>query len=187
MTGRFEKVFQKYKNGVLGPANVVYNGYYNDNNFYMNFLDQFWFEREVHGLSLIKNKEYAPSILSVDNTKKQITFKWGNSLNHMLEHNTAPIDYKDQVKEILTDLVSNNIYKINIYPWTFFVLDNKVKIMDMYAHTMPQEEIPYTLLENIINNENRFIFKNNLLDVKATYQKTLDYEKEFWPEEFLNG
>lgn len=187
MTARSEKVFQKYKNGILGPANVVYNGYYDDDKFYMNFLDKFWFEREVHGLYLIKNKDYAPNVLSVDSTKKQIIFQWGDSLNHMLEHNTAPIDYKNQVKQILADLINNSIYKINVYPWTFFVLDNKVKIMDMYAYTTPQEEIPYNLLENIINNDDRFIFKNNMLDVKATYQKTLEYEKEFWPEEFLNG
>ena len=186
LTARFTK-FQKYKNGILGPANAVYDGYYNNNKFYMNFSNQFWFEREVRGLHLIKDKEYAPTLLLVDNIKNQIVFEWGESLNHTLEHNTFPLDYKDQVKSILSDLVDNCIYKINTYPWTFFILDGKVKVMDMYGGVMLKENISYHLLENIINDTDRFIFKNNMLDVKSTYQKTLEYEKQFWPEEFLNG
>jgi len=181
------KIFQKYKNGILGPANAVYNGFYDEKRFYMQFSDQFWFERELHGLDLIKDKEYAPQIIHIDFNNYEIVFTWGESLNHALEHGTAPLDYKEQVKEILTDLVQNSIYKINSYPWTFFVVNNKVQVMDAYACTTTDEQIPYNLIENIINDSNRFIFKDGMLDVKATYQKTLEYEKEFWPEEFLNG
>jgi len=181
------QIFQKYKNGILGPANAVYNGYFDQSKFYMQFSDQFWFERELVGLDLIKNKHYSPEIISIDSTQNEITFIWGESLNHALEHGTAPTDYKEQVKAILDDLVNSSIYKINTYPWTFFVLNNKIKIMDTYACTTEDENIPYSLVENIINDSNRFIFKDDILDVKATYQKTLEYEKEFWPEEFLNG
>jgi len=181
------KIFQKYKDGILGPANAVYNGYYDDQYFYMQFSEQFWFERELQCLNLLVDKPYTPQIVHIDLTQKEITFEWGESLNHALEHGTAPKDYKEQVKEILNDLVNSGVYKINTYPWTFYIVDDKIKVMDTYACTLEKEEIPYSLVENIINDSNRFIFKDNLLDVKATYQKTLEYEKEFWPEEFLNG
>lgn len=181
-----KRIFQKYKNGILGPANAVYNAFYDDNYYYMQFNDRFWYDRELHGLSLIASKYYAPNI-NIDESKLLITFDWGISLNHALEHNTAPDDYKEQVTAILEDLVSNNIYKINAYPWTFFVIDGQVKLMDCYACTTLEDEIPFSLIEDIINDNNRFIFKDNMLDVKETYKKTLEYEKEFWPEEFLNG
>ena len=181
------KIFQKYKDGILGPANAVYNGYYDSDTFYMEFKDQFWFERELNCLELLQGKYYSPQLKHINIVDKQITFEWGESLNHALEHGTAPSNYKEQVKAILEDLVNSGIYKINTYPWTFFVIDDKIKVMDAYACTLTKEQIPYSLVENIINDSNRFIFKDNMLDVKATYQKTLEYEKEFWPEEFLNG
>ena len=182
-----KQIFQKYKDGILGPANAVYNAFYDDECYYMQFNDRFWYDRELHGLSLIAGKHYAPQNISTNNKERLITFNWGISLNHALEHNTAPVDYKEQVIAILDDLVNNNIYKINTYPWTFYVINNQVKLMDCYACTTTTEEIPFSLIENIINDSNRFIFKDNMLDVKATYKKTLEYEKEFWPEEFLNG
>lgn len=181
------KIFQKYKDGILGPANAVYKGYYDNNKFYMQFSDQFWFDREINGLNLVAKKEYAPEVYSFDKTTNEIIIEWGESLNHALEHGTAPIDYMQQVKDILNNLVENSIYKINTYPWTFFVINNKIKIMDTYACVSEEDKIPYSLIENIINDSNRFIFKDGFLDVKATYQKTLEYEKQFWPEEFLNG
>jgi hypothetical protein len=184
------KHFQKYSlNGYLCKSNAVYYAEHDDNTFFMNFLHPYFFSRELQGLSLVKNKDYCPEIISIDPKNLQITFKWyQSSLNHLLNNNSKlPIDWKEQIKFIVSDLENSGILKINCYPHTFYVKENKIHIMDLYACSFKKEIIKYEDFGYIINDFNRFKFVNGILDVESTYNYTIKNNCGFWPEDFLNG
>jgi hypothetical protein len=179
------KKFQKYSNdGKLCTANAVYDALYDSEYYYMNFYESYWFEKELEGLEKIKKKSYSPEIVSINPQKLQIIIKWYDSnLNHLFFKNEVlPKNWKEQINEILLDLKSNNIYKINTYPHTFFIKNNQIKIIDLYACTDP-------ILEKhaikIINDKNRFRFENGLLDIKFTYDYTVKHQSQYWPEIFI--
>lgn len=180
--------FKKYVDGNLCQATPIYNGYYNDETFVMKFHDCFWFNQEVRGLGLVSNKPYSPEILSVDALSKEIKFKWyDTNLNHIFNFNRKlPADWKQQIKVILKDLENAGLYKLNIYPHTFYVKNDKIHIMDLHACLCYDDKIEQKSIENIINDKNRFMFDNGILNIKEAYNYTLENNVGNWPEGSLN-
>lgn len=181
------KKFQKYsKEGLLCNANAVYDAFVDDDFYYMNFYEAYWFEKELQGLKKIEGKKYGPEICLVKPDILQIVIKWyGTNLNHLFfEKNYIPIDWREQINEILRDLESEEIYKINIYPHTFYTKDNQFKILDLYGCADPLHEI---YLEKIINDNDRFKFTKGVLDFKFTYNYTIEHQSNYWPEVFIHA
>jgi len=179
------KLFQKYSDdGYLCKPNAVYDAYVDNDFYYMNFYEDYFFKRELEGLNLIANKLYSPEVISVDENNLIIKIKWYDSnLNHLLyKKESIPDDWKEQINSILKDLISMNIYKVNIYPHTFYVKENKIKILDLYACS---SRIHYDKIKDIINDKNRFFFKNGFLHTKKTFEYTVKKQKEYWTESFI--
>jgi hypothetical protein len=181
-------LFKKYIDGNLCQATPIYNGYYNDEVFVMKFKNVFWFNQEVRGLGLVSNKPYAPEVLSVNALNKEIKFKWYNSnLNHLFHFNTnIPTNWKQQIKAILKDLENVGLYKLNIYPHTFYVKNSKIHIMDLHACLCYDDIIEESSTESVINDKNRFQFENSVLNIKNTYNYTIEHNIGNWPGNFLN-
>lgn len=178
-------LFEKFSSdGYLCPATPVYSGYYNDNIFKMCFKDKLWFDAEVKGIEHLSNKLYIPEVLNVDYDNYVIEFKWYNtSINHLLHLNKPlPNNYLDQIRSILKDLESSNIYKINLYPHTFYLKGSQVHIMDLYACISSDDIILEKDIGSIINDKERFKFVDGILDLKYTYNYTLKHNVGDWPE-----
>ena len=154
------KPFFKFSNGYACEATPLYKGSYDNSVFVMSYKDQYWFDLEVRGIKLLEDKSYSPEIISIDPAQRKITFKWyDTNLNHMLHYNKPlPKDWTNQVKEILEDLEKSNIFKLNIYPHSFYLK----------------------------NDKNRFLINDNLLDIKHAYNYTIKHNIGEWPEDFLN-
>lgn len=179
--------FKKYIDGNACQATPIYDGFYDDEKFVMKFKNSFWFNQEVRGIGLTCHKPYAPEIISINPLDKEIIFKWYNSnLNHLFHFNAElPNDWQEQIKGILADLESSGLYKLNIYPHTFYVKDSKIHIMDLHACLCYNDEINQDAIGNVINDKNRFQFKNNILDIKDTYNYTIKENVGNWPGNFF--
>jgi len=178
------KILEKYFDGVLGPLSDLYEATYNDSCLFVQFKDRFWFDQELAYYNLLKDKPYCYELLDVDHSKLLMSFKHeGENLSHVM-HENKPIelDYKNSVKEILCDLENEGIRKINIYPWTFFIQDGKLKTCDLYGCTTNSTLISEHRLTDIINDTQRFSFVDGYLDCQATYNYTLEHSDHYWPE-----
>ncbi len=202
------KNFYKYQQGPT-IANIVYeplvssdnnvfcmnwnHNKYFENNTMTEELYSFWFDREVKYLLQLKNKSYIPEVLDVDYKKRKIKFRWYNkSLNWMLinnEINQIP-DWKEKIKSIKEDLEQNKIYKINMYPHTFYFDDkNEAHCMDMYGCTDNASKfLEVSYLKPLITSDrfDKFI-TNNQLDTHELYKETIKTNYAEWPGDFLNA
>lgn len=175
-------LFQKYEDGKLCKANSVYDPLCNDKIFRMTFNNNLWFEREKYWLTRLSRKSYVPEIVKIDDKKLIIDFKWYNkSLNHLIHFNQY---YNlNDVKSVIKDLEENGIYKLNIFPHTFFY-DNtgQIKTMDFYGCLSKNKNFSKNFIENIVNDKERFAFKKNYVDIIETYRRTKQKQLNYWPE-----
>jgi len=200
--------FYKFKGG-LAVTNMLYEPLVSDNKkiFCMNWnankyfdnmemtdeLYNYWFNQEVKYLFKLKNKKYIPEIINIDFSKRTITFRWyDKSLHWLLE--TRQIDtipnWQDKIKAIKDDLEKNNIYKINMYPHTFYFDDeDNAHIMDLYGCTdIDTKYLDVQFLKPLIRNDrfDKFI-TNNKLDTHELYKETIKTNYAEWPGDFLNA
>ena len=181
--------FFKYIDGKACQATPLYDGLYDHKQFLMPFKDQFWFDLEIKGINRLQNKFYSPTILNIDHQSLCISIDWENciNLNHAFYNGTRlPVDWKKQIKAIIKDLELSEIYRLNIYPHTFYLKNDKIYITDLYACLASNDLIQENKVTEIINNRDRFLFKDGYLDILYTYNYTIKNNVGQWPEDFLN-
>ena len=202
------KNFYKYKQGPA-VANMLYEPLvnedsnvfcmnWNSNNYFQNEsmtedLYNFWFDREVKYLLKLKNKTYCPEVLDIDYKKRKIKFRWYNkNLNALIENNEINKipNWQNKIKDIKQNLEQENIYKINMYPHTFYFDDkNEAHIMDLYGCTDKQTRyLNVEFLKPLIRTDrfNKFIVDNQL-DTHELYNETIRTNYAEWPGDFLNA
>lgn len=182
--------FKKYVDGMLCIATPIYKGLYDDKIFKMCFNEQSWFDAELRNINLLSSKYYAPNILNIDSSNKEITLDWKDAcnLNHAFHKaNNIPNDWLEQVKSIISDLEKSKVYKLNLYPHTFYVVNDKIHLMDLHACVLHNDTILEQDISSVINDRQRFKFVNGILDIQHTYNYTIKNNVGNWPEEFLNA
>ena len=200
--------FYKFKEG-LAVTNMLYEPLVSNNKkiFCMNWnankyfenmqmtdeLFNYWFNQEVKYLFKLKNKKYIPEIINIDYSKRTITFRWyDKSLHWLLKTRQIDIipNWQDKIKAIKDDLEKDNIYKINMYPHTFYFDDeDNAYIMDLYGCTDKQTRyLNAEFLKPLIRNDrfDKFI-TNNQLDTHELYNETIRTNYAEWPGDFLNA
>jgi hypothetical protein len=204
--------FYKHELGTLAVANMVYEPLispdknifkmnFNSNQYFVNpnMTDDFrqnWFSRETNYIEKLKNKPYAPEILNIDHRNRTIEFKWYDrslsKLIHTGEISAVP-NWQQQVKDILSDLLSMNIHKSNLYPHTFYLDDkNKVRMMDLYGCTGDEDRyVSKELLTSILFDPAHPRFAQSLVgelyDTFKLYELTVEMNYGNWPGDFLNA
>ena len=168
------------------------NKYYN-NKLMTEDLYQYWFEQEVKYLLRLKNKNYAPEVIDIDYSRRKIKFRWYNKNLNLLSNNNSIQDiddWQEKIKKIVEDLEQQNIYKINMYPHTFYFDDkDEAHCMDLYGCTDNSSRyLNIDYLRPLIQNErfDKFII-NNTLDTHKLYQETISTNYAQWPGDFLNA
>ena len=202
------KNFYKFKGG-LAVTNMLYEPLvtenkkifcmnWNKNNYYDNKemteeLYNFWFNQETRYLLKLKNKKYIPEILDIDYKKRKITFRWyDKSLNALIENNEINkiSNWQNKIKAIKDDLEKEKIYKINMYPHTFYFDDNnEAHIMDLYGCTdYSTRFLDIQFLKPLIRTDrfDKFII-NDQLDTHELYNETIKTNYAEWPGDFLNA
>jgi hypothetical protein len=204
--------FYKHELDTLAVANMVYEPLispdkdifkmnFNSNQYFVNpnMTDDFrqnWFSRETNYIEKLKNKPYAPEILNIDHRNRTIEFKWYDrslsKLIHTGEISAVP-NWQQQVKDILSDLLSMNIHKSNLYPHTFYLDDkNKVRMMDLYGCTGDEDRyVSKELLTSILFDPAHPRFAQSLVgelyDTFKLYELTVEMNYGNWPGDFLNA
>jgi hypothetical protein len=206
--------FYKYADGFdHAPANLIYEPFVssdkktfkmsfnnlNDyfwNKDYTDDLVQFYFSREVDFLNRLSDEDYTPEVLNIDYDKKEITFKWYDSninrIMHEKDIDEVCPDWKDQIKNIVKDLASKEIYKLNLYPHTFYIDDrNKVRMFDLYGCIDFEEPwIKDSYILPILGKDNTDRFLTNqedgMINLLGAYKYGIQNNAGNWPENFLN-
>ena len=200
--------FYKFKGG-LAVTNMLYEPLVSNNKkiFCMNWnpnkyfenkemtdeLYNYWFSREVMYLFILKNKNYIPEVINIDYKKRKITFRWYDKSLHWLlktrQINSIP-NWQDKIKAIKDDLEKDNIYKINMYPHTFYFDDeDNAHIMDLYGCTdVNTKYLDVKHLKPLIRNDrfDKFIVDDQL-DTHELYNETIRTNYAEWPGDFLNA
>ena len=150
--------FYKVRNGVHSTTNMLYtplvspNGdmmcmrwdkdspYQADNTKLTTDLIDFFFEREVKYIKLLEHFDWAPNIYEIDLTNKNIIIEWNketlNTILFVKEQNLNDVcpDWKDQIFQIVKDIVDYGYYKMALYPHCFFIdTRGKIKTFDFYG------------------------------------------------------
>lgn len=203
------KNFYKYDEYGSAVANMLYEPLVNEertvfcmnwnhNNYFHNpkmtdELLEFWFKREVKYLLLLRNKKYSPEILDIDYAGRKIKFRWyDKGLNYLIEKNEIESipSWKDKIRAIVKDLEQQGIYKINMYPHTFYFDDkDEAHCMDMYGCAdSKSKHLDTRYLEPLINSNrfDKFIVNGNL-DTHELYKETIKTNYANWPGDFLNA
>ncbi len=202
------KNFYKFKGG-LAVTNMLYEPLvstdkkifcmnWNANKYFDNVemtdeLYNYWFNQETRYLLKLKNKKYIPEILDIDYKKRKITFRWyDKSLNVLIENNEINKipNWQNKIKAIKDDLEKEKVYKINMYPHTFyFDNDNEAHIMDLYGCTDNATRfLDIQFLKPLIRTDrfDKFIV-NDQLDTHELYNETIKTNYAEWPGDFLNA
>jgi hypothetical protein len=181
----------KYYNDWPGPTSLVHTGELIENKLTLTFNDHTWFDRELKGIGMISDKEYSPNVLDVNVSKLSITVEHGINLNHALyEKIKLPENWKQQVLDVVKDLEESLIYKLNLYPHTFIFVNDKVKLIDLYACAGAHEKIKYNTIESLVqpSSKERFKFvKDEYLEIDKIYQYTKINNAGDWEGDMLNG
>jgi hypothetical protein len=150
------------------------------------------FNKELDYFSRIKHKPYAPEYIDV--AGQTIYIKWYNrGLSEMMYNNTIDnvLGWKDKVKAAVDDLEKEGLYKINLYPTTFYFDNNdNIRILDLFGFIDSTRFIPSDIVDAITGGEKKQRFTdvkvNNTYDGIQLYQNTKTSNYGEWPGDFLN-
>ena len=114
--------------------------YQSDNKELTEELLDFFFERELKYINIFKDKPWCPDIKEINISEKKIYIEWNKeTLNTILftpgrDLNKECPDWKEQIFEILKDVLDSGYYKMALYPHCFFIDTNgRIKTIDYYS------------------------------------------------------
>jgi hypothetical protein len=122
-----------------------------DNPKYPKDLVKSSFDREVRYLKKLSNYSWAPEVITIDENNLEIFFRWyDNDCRKRI-----PINFKDQLLQILIDLDYEKIYKPSFYPKYFYVDDlDHIRCFNFYtASDYNEQPINIEFYKPILNSD----------------------------------
>lgn len=175
--------------------NSPYQSY---NNRLTSQLVDFFFEREVRFLNLFKEQPWAPKIYEIDLANKKIFIEWNKeTVNDVVYGKDRNLDnefpnWKDQLYNILNDIVKSGFYKMALYPHCFFFdKDKNLKTFDFYSCISHEERyLEKKKIEGMLGKDSAPRFdeatSNGLIDFEVFFKRTLSTHLK-WPSDPLPG
>ena len=206
------KYFYKIVDGYPNTTNLLYtplvneigdvmcmwwdeNSPYQENTRLTSDLVNFFFEREVKYLTTFQGRPWVPKLLEVDLKARKIFIEWNKeTLNTIIftpgRHldNECP-DWKEQIFEILKDVLESGYYKMALYPHCFFIdTYGKIKSFDMYS--VIERDNPFIerkLIEGMIGEQSQGRFNDStssgIVNFEIFFKITLiDHLRKTWPD-----
>ena len=162
--------------------------------YYTKEMVKFLFEREVEYLTIFKDKPWAPRNITIDLEEQKIFFSWaGETCNQIVyggrSLDEALPDWKEQMFNIIKDIVDSGYYKTSLYPHCYYIDNGVLRTFDFYGCV--KRNNPYVQLENIQGmigetSGPRFAaaIKNNILNVEILFKEALQSWVK-WPDDVL--
>jgi hypothetical protein len=167
-----------------------------DRPYYTSELVKVFFQREVAHINIFKDYSWAPKILDIDEVKQQIFFEFpGFTCNNIIYGMTDKLedyasDWKEQIVEILKNIIDAGYYKMSLYPHCFFFDNGKLKTFDFYACI--ERSNPYLSEETIRGfrgKESSFRFvealSGGIIDFDIFFKQSLKNHIK-WPDNILS-
>ena len=189
-----------------GPSNLVYTPLVDPENtiMCMDFVNDYnyWFHdrlpkpltdrlynTELSYLSKLQKYDWAPKLLEVEEGRIFIEFSKPTINGIMYDikvQQKPPEDAVEQIFNICNDLKNEGIYKLSLYPHSFYVTGNKIKTIDFYSCIdMDDCVLPLSEIEPIIggNSQHRFTEASNehTIDFSVFFkQYMLEHSHNYW-------
>jgi hypothetical protein len=155
----------------------------------------FFFEREVKNLTAFQGKPWAPKLIDIDLNARKIFIEWNKeTLNTIMFTPGRDLDkecpnWKEQIFEILKDVLDSGYYKMALYPHCFFIdTTGNVKTFDMYS-TIERDNpfIERRLIEGMIGEQSQGRFNDStsdgVINFETFFKITLtDHLSKTWPD-----
>lgn len=108
-----------------------------DRPFYTEDVVNWFFENELKYINKFSSKSYAPEIIDINYSDKKIYLKWYHkSCNQIIysKKNWPEKNWRDSIKDIMVDQISEGIYKLTMYPHCHYI-DNtdNMRAIDWYG------------------------------------------------------
>lgn len=206
------KYFYKIVDGQPNTTNLLYtpmvnetgdvmcmlwdeNSSYQENTRLTTDLVNFFFEREVKYLTAFQGKPWAPKLIDIDLNARKIFIEWNKeTLNTIMFTPGRDLDkecpnWKEQIFEILKDVLDSGYYKMALYPHCFFIdTTGNVKTFDMYS-TIERDNpfIERRLIEGMIGEQSQGRFNDStsdgVINFETFFKITLtDHLSKTWPD-----
>jgi hypothetical protein len=170
------------------------NSLYQENTRLTADLVNFFFEREVKYLTTFQGKPWAPKLIDVDLQNRKIFIEWNKeTLNTIMftpgkDLDEECPDWKEQIFEILKDILDSGYYKMALYPHCFFI-DTKGKIKTFDLYSVIERDNPYIerrLIEGMIGEQSTGRFDDStsdgVINFETFFKITLtDHLSKTWP------
>jgi hypothetical protein len=171
------------------------NSSYQENTRLTTDLVNFFFEREVKYLTAFQGKPWAPKLIDIDLNARKIFIEWNKeTLNTIMFTPGRDLDkecpnWKEQIFEILKDVLDSGYYKMALYPHCFFIdTTGNVKTFDMYS-TIERDNpfIERRLIEGMIGEQSQGRFNDStsdgVINFETFFKITLtDHLSKTWPD-----
>ena len=120
--------------------------------YYTKEMVKFFFDREVKYLTVFQDRPWAPRNITIDKEEQKIYFSWaGETCNQIVyggrSLDDALPDWKEQMTEILKDIVNSGYYKTSLYPHCYFIDNGVLRTFDFYGCVCASD--PYVKLNHI--------------------------------------
>jgi hypothetical protein len=103
---------------------------------YTQDVVEYFFNKEAEYATRFKDKPYSPDIIDIDYANKRIFYNWGASCNVLLYsgEGSMPMNWREQVFNMLLDAYNNGVYKLTMYPHCFYVdASDQLRTIDWYG------------------------------------------------------
>lgn len=163
----------------------------NERNDFTEGLVDFFFQREVHHLNMFKDYSWCPKVYDINMNERKIFIEWvGETCNDYYEPgrtlNELP-DWKEQLYNILSDILDAGYYKMSLYPHCFFIKDGVLKTFDFYACLLRSERyLDINILRGMMGNDSAGRFSEATVDNKVDFEyffKRILSTHVKWPED----
>jgi hypothetical protein len=158
-------------------------------------LINFFFEREVKYLETFQSYSWAPKLLDVDFLNRKVFIEWNKeTLNNIIFTPGRSLDdecpdWREQIFNILKDIVNSNRYKMALYPHCFYIdSSRKIKTIDFYSCVDHDSRfIEKTIIEGMIGPSSVQRFENattnGVVDFGLFFKNTVKtHLANAWPD-----
>lgn len=152
------------------------------------------FRREVKYLNKFKNYSWCAKLLDVDYPSRSVYIEWNHACCEKIimsgtNLNNVAKDWKLQLKQIISDIKNNQVYKITMYPCYHFFKENQLKAFGFYTTCdYAEQPIDIEMYRPILNQERAEFVDKTWPDGKVDFAVLNKYsltEYVKWPEDPL--
>jgi hypothetical protein len=163
--------------------------------YYTADMVKFYFDREVKYRKIFEDRSWSSKLIDIDYNTQRVFFQWSGQSCNSIIYGGGNLDHecptwREQLTNIITDIVKSGYYKISLYPHCFFVEDQILKTMDFYGCIEQSNPyVDFNMVKGLIGDVSGHRFdealKGNDLDIGFMFKRALSTFVK-WPDDMLS-